>query len=124
MTFQSLRTSLSHLQSRETPNLLKAAINASTDLTLLTTSIYTGSKPSSERFDKLCDLLGEGIIAGIWLYAEDKPGVVQATFDALPKLLQALGIGTSRYLNVCNWSLILIPLSFFADLLRRFLSLN
>jgi hypothetical protein len=58
------------------------------------------NKPSSERFDQLSFLLGEGIISGIWLYAEDKPEVVLATFDSLPQLLAVLGIGTVRFLKV------------------------
>ena len=70
-------------------------------LTLLSTTVGdTGSKSSSERFDQLSSLLGEGIISGIWLYAEDKPEVVLATFDSLPQLLEALGIGTVRFLKV------------------------
>ncbi|KAF8963411.1 hypothetical protein BDZ97DRAFT_1919843 [Flammula alnicola] len=96
---QSLRTCLSHLQSPETPELLKHAISASISLTLLTTSVAPGSKPSSDRFDELSSLLGEGIISGIWLYAEEKPGVVNATFDALPPLLRALDIGSVRFLK-------------------------
>ncbi|KAF8202549.1 hypothetical protein BJ912DRAFT_445053 [Pholiota molesta] len=54
----------------------------------------------TERFNELSSLLGEGIISGIWLYAEDKPDVVHATFDALPPLLRALDIGSVRFLKV------------------------
>lgn len=97
--FQSLRNSLSHLQNAETPQLLRSAISTSISLTLLSTTV-DGSKPSSERFHQLSSLLGEGIISGIWLYAEDKPQVVLATFDSLPPLLGALGIGTVRFLKV------------------------
>ncbi|KDR80514.1 hypothetical protein GALMADRAFT_240803 [Galerina marginata CBS 339.88] len=96
---QSLRTCLSNLQSPETPLLLKNAINASILLILLTTSIGPLTKPSSARFDDLSSLLGEGIISGIWLYADDKPEVVKATFEALPDLLRALGIGSVRFLK-------------------------
>lgn len=98
---KSLKTSLSHLQSPETAPLLKNAIFASISLTTLTTSVSPGSKPTSERFDQLSSLLGEGIISGIWLYAEDKPDVIKATFDTLPRLLRALGIGSVRFLKVC-----------------------
>ena len=98
---KSLKTSLSHLQSPETAPLLKNAIFASISLTILTTSVSPGSKPTSERFDQLSLLLGEGIISGIWLYAEDKPDVIKATFDTLPRLLRALGIGSVRFLKVC-----------------------
>jgi len=96
----SLRNSLSHLQSPETPRLLRSTISTSVSLTLLSTTVGgTGNKPSSERFDQLASLLGEGIISGIWLYAEDKPEVVLATFDSLPRLVGALGIGTVRFLK-------------------------
>ncbi|KAF8809105.1 hypothetical protein BYT27DRAFT_7232472 [Phlegmacium glaucopus] len=96
----SLRNSLSHLQNAESPQLLRSAISTSVSLILLSTTVDgTGSKPSSERFDQLCALLGEGIISGIWLYAEDKPEVVLATFDSLPQLLRTLGIGTVRFLK-------------------------
>jgi Tti2 family len=69
-------------------------------LTLLSTTIDGTGKLSSERFDQLCSLLGEGIISGIWLYAEDKPEVMLATFDSLPQLIAALGIGTMRFMKV------------------------
>ncbi len=69
-------------------------------LILQTTTLTTCAKPSSECFDQLCSLLGEGIISGIWLYAEDKPRVVNATFEALPRLILALGMGTIRFLQV------------------------
>ncbi|KAF8159812.1 hypothetical protein B0H34DRAFT_655026 [Crassisporium funariophilum] len=95
----SLRTSLSHLQSPETPQLLRAAISASISLTLLSTRIAPGSKPTSDRFEELSSLLGEGIISGIWLYAEDKPEAVLATFDSLPPLLEALGLGSVRFMK-------------------------
>lgn len=98
--YQSLRTCLSHLQSPETAELVKNAIGASLSLILLTTSIGPGSKAPAERFDELSSLLGQGIISGIWLYAEDKPGAIHATFEALPPLLTALDIGSVRFLKV------------------------
>ena len=96
---QSLRTCLSHLQSPETPELLKHAIDASVSLILLITTL-SPTRPSPERFDELSSLLGEGIITGIWLYSADKPDVVQATFDALPGLLAELDVGSTRFLKV------------------------
>ncbi|PPQ65475.1 hypothetical protein CVT26_000115 [Gymnopilus dilepis] len=98
---QSLRAAMSHLHSPETPMLLKEAIATSISLVLLTTSAMVGTKPSSSRFDELASLLGEGIISNIWLYAEDRPEVVRATFDALPDLLLALSVGSVRFLKVC-----------------------
>jgi len=72
------------------------------DLTLQTTS----TKLTSEQFDQLCSLLGDGIISGIWLYADDKPSVVHATFEALPYLIRALGMGAIRFLQVFFGSLL------------------
>ncbi|TFK43043.1 hypothetical protein BDQ12DRAFT_162717 [Crucibulum laeve] len=91
----SLKTCLSHLQNEETPRLLRSAISTSLTLTQRTTDLGT-----SEHFNQLCALLGEGIISGIWTYADDKPAAVLATYDALPPVLEALGVGCSRYLNV------------------------
>ena len=65
-----------------------------------TTSPGSTAKPTSEQFDQLCSLLGDGIISGIWLYAEDKPAVVHATFEVLPCLIRVLGMGTIRFLQV------------------------
>ncbi|KAF9485494.1 hypothetical protein BDN70DRAFT_927435 [Pholiota conissans] len=111
---QSLRTSLAHLQSPETAALMKHAIGASLSLILLTTSVSPGSTDPAERFNELSSLLGEGIISGIWLYAEDKPGVLLATFQALPPLFKALDIGSIRFLKSLmpqlTHSLIPIPL--------------
>lgn len=70
------------------------------DLTLQTTSPASSTKPTSEQFDQLCSLLGDGVISGIWLYADDKPNVVHATFEALPYLIRALGVGVIRFLQV------------------------
>jgi hypothetical protein len=79
---------------------MRHAISASLSLILLTTSVAPGSTAPAERFNELSSLLGEGIISGIWLYAEDKPGVVHASFDALPTLLRALDVGSVRFLKV------------------------
>ncbi|KAF9557416.1 hypothetical protein CPC08DRAFT_819874 [Agrocybe pediades] len=96
---QSLRNSLAHLDNPDTPSLIEHAVQASLSLTLLTTTLGTGTNGSSKRFEDLSFLLGEGIISGIWLYAEDKPQVVLATFRALPNLLKALDIGGVRFLK-------------------------
>jgi hypothetical protein len=76
------------------------------DLTLQTTdpSLTNGAKPTSEQFDQLCTLLGEGIVSGIWLYAEDKPTVVHATFEAIPYVIKALGMGSIRFLQVLSFA--------------------
>ena len=59
---------------------------------------------SSDRFDQLCTLVGEGVISGIWLYAAENSEVILASLDALPPVVRALGIGNARYLKVCmSW---------------------
>ncbi len=95
-----LRNALSHLEGPEAADLISTTIRASVDLILCTTSVDSGAILSSERFDQLCSLLGEGIIAGIWLYADDKPLIINATFEVLPHLVGALGMGTIRFLQV------------------------
>ncbi|KNZ73664.1 hypothetical protein J132_10465 [Termitomyces sp. J132] len=91
----SLNTCLTHLNDTETPQLIEAAVDAYLTLTLLTTEVG-----SSEQFDQLCALLGEGVIRGIWLYASDRPDVVLASLRALPPLLRTLKIGNARFLKV------------------------
>jgi hypothetical protein len=92
---QSLSTCLTHLQSPETPQLIRAAISTQLSLTMSTTDLG-----SSDRFDQLCTLIGEGIISGIWLYASENQDVILASLDALPPVVRALGIGNARYLKV------------------------
>ena len=61
----------------------------------------TTTSDSEERFDRLSDVIGEGIIGGIWMYARsDEPETIEASMDILPEVVHALGIGTARYLNV------------------------
>lgn len=92
---QSLSTCLTHLNDTETPRLIEAAVGAHVTLIMLTTEVG-----SSEQFDQLCALLGEGIIHGIWLHASDRPDVILASLKALPPLLRALKIGNARFMKV------------------------
>ncbi|KAG6896867.1 hypothetical protein C0992_005558 [Termitomyces sp. T32_za158] len=91
----SLGTCLTHLNDTESPRLIEAAVDAHLTLILLTTEVG-----SSEQFDELSALLGEGIIHGIWLYASDKPDMILASLKALPPLLRALKIGNARFIKV------------------------
>lgn len=50
----------------------------------------------------MCGLLGEGIINGVWLYGAEKWDTILASLDALPPVINALGIGNVRYLNVSH----------------------
>ena len=60
----------------------------------------TTAEGSAARFDQLCALLGDDIIGNIWIYASRDPDALQASVDAIPTIVQALGIGASRYLKV------------------------
>ncbi|KAJ3743501.1 hypothetical protein DFH05DRAFT_1618591 [Lentinula detonsa] len=105
----SLNTCLAQLDDTESPQLIQTAISVSLSLSLLTTT-----PGSSMQFDQLCALLGERIIGAIWLYSYDKLGVVQASVDSLPPLLNALGLGCCRYLKALIPQLLhpLLPVSF------------
>ncbi|PPQ70481.1 hypothetical protein CVT24_013288 [Panaeolus cyanescens] len=95
----SLRGCLSHLDYPMSPDLIRQAVGTSVTLIVETSGVGTISQPSSQRFDELCGLLGEGIISGIWMYSEDKPNIVRATFDSIPGVMRALGIGSVRFLQ-------------------------
>lgn len=90
----SFKKALSQLESPLTPPSIRLAISLTVTLTSRTTQVG-----SQERFDALCALLGEGIIAGIWVYAFDKPDPLRATLDALPEVIKALDIGCTRFLR-------------------------
>ena len=65
--------------------------------------IDTLTDPGSvEKFDRLCHLLGQNIIGGIWIYATNEPRVIEASISVLPNIIRALGIGTTRYLKVSS----------------------
>ena len=55
---------------------------------------------SRERFDQLCALLGDGIIGTTWTYASREKDVMLASLQALPAVVDALGVGAARYLRV------------------------
>ncbi|EJF63083.1 hypothetical protein DICSQDRAFT_103604 [Dichomitus squalens LYAD-421 SS1] len=94
LILSSLKTCLTFLQHRETPDLIRATVPTSVRLTELTTA-----DGSETRFDQLCALLGDCILANIWLYASRELDALQASVDAIPILVRTLGVGTSRYLK-------------------------
>ncbi|KAK0467886.1 uncharacterized protein EV420DRAFT_433076 [Desarmillaria tabescens] len=94
LILSSLNNCLGHLKDPESPELLRAAISANLSLILLTTEHGT-----TQQFDQLCALLGDGIIGTVWLYASDSFEVILATVEALPPLMKALDIGIARYLK-------------------------
>ncbi|KAJ7578575.1 hypothetical protein C8J56DRAFT_351967 [Mycena floridula] len=90
----SLNTCLGQLQDEGTPRLLRAVIPTTVHLVQLTTA-----RGSNQSFDQLCALLGDGIIGTIWLYASDSQETIIASVECLAVVIQALGIGTLRYLK-------------------------
>lgn len=58
------------------------------------------TKPGSrERYQLLFSLLGESIIGGAWMYGYREVLLIQATYEVLPILLDAMGITCVRYLK-------------------------
>ncbi|KAF5363567.1 hypothetical protein D9756_000959 [Leucocoprinus leucothites] len=94
LIFTSLKAGLSHLTDPETPTLLRLIISTWLNLTLKVDEPHT-----SEFFDHLCTLVVNGIIEGIWIYSEQNLVAMEATLDALPDVLRALGIGTVSFLK-------------------------
>ncbi|KAI0772531.1 hypothetical protein BD413DRAFT_546322 [Trametes elegans] len=90
----SLRSCLTFLHSTETPDLVRAAVPTHIRLTTATTP-----EGSAARFDQLCSLLGDGIVGNLWVYASRDAETIHASVDVLPELVQALGIGTVRFLK-------------------------
>ena len=101
---QSLNRSLTFLHSPHTPDILRAAIPAVTNLVERTTQ-----SGSEQRFTQLCALLGDGVIGSVWMYSGEDADAVEASVDVLPILVRALGIGATRYLKV-NFSTLCISI--------------
>lgn len=60
----------------------------------------TTEEGDEKRFDAVCDLLGERIVGGVWVYASREVDAIEATMDVIPEVVSILGIGTARYLKV------------------------
>lgn len=69
-------------------------------------NLVTKTNPSSsgdkgkQQFDQLASILGDGIIGNVWLYASRDVSAIRASIDVLPIIVEALGIGSVRYLKV------------------------
>lgn len=91
----SFHTCFGHLDDAVSPALIENAVGASLELANLTlergTKIY---------FDRVCELLGDGIIGTVWRYAYRYPEVLVASTGALSGVVRALGLGSARYLKV------------------------
>ena len=84
-----------NLHAPLTPKLLRKSIP-----TLQRMIIRTTPAASKARFDQLCGLLGDGIIGSIWNFASQEAETIEASIAALPDVLRALGVGSTRYLKV------------------------
>lgn len=77
-----------------TPDLIRSTVPV-----ILRLSEMLTTPQSAERFDHLCQVVGESIIGGVWIYASNELSTVEASMDVLPLLIHALGVGTVRYLK-------------------------
>jgi hypothetical protein len=77
------------------PSLIRHAVP--TTITLVN---LLNPQASASRFEKLCHVLGEGIIGGVWVYASRELDTVEASMHACEALVRDLGIGSVRYLKV------------------------
>jgi hypothetical protein len=68
-----------------------------TTLKLIIRTTTPGSEPRASR---LFVLLGDGIIGTVWTYGTNAPDSVLASYEVLPDVLKAIGIGSARYLKV------------------------
>ncbi|EIW62170.1 uncharacterized protein TRAVEDRAFT_117743 [Trametes versicolor FP-101664 SS1] len=98
----SLKTCLTFLHNPETPELIRRAVTAYLRLVECTTS-----RGSVARFDQLCSLLGDSIIGNVWVYASRELDTLQASLDTIPEIVEALDIGTARYLKALIPQLVL-----------------
>ena len=58
------------------------------------------TKPGSpEYYQQLFVLLGENVIGGAWMFGYRESLLIQATYEVLPQILQALGVACVRYLK-------------------------
>lgn len=89
---------MTFLHDPSTPDLIRETVPTAVKLIKM-----TSDPDSEESFDRLSDLVGEGIIGGIWVYSRyDEGAVIEASMDVLPEVVHALGIGSARYLNVSD----------------------
>ncbi|KAF8500608.1 hypothetical protein JB92DRAFT_2978385 [Gautieria morchelliformis] len=94
LLISSLRTTMGHLHSPLSPEILRRSIPLLLRVIDLTTPVN-----SKRRFDEVCALLGDGIIGGVWIYASTEWATLETSVCALPDVLRELGIGSVRYLK-------------------------
>jgi hypothetical protein len=102
MYAQSLSSALFQIRDPHTPALLSLTIPATVNLITCTCTIG-----SQQYFDRLCELLGDGIIGAVWMYGPDDGELGRETMtkslQVLPTVLRALGIGSVRFLKVMSF---------------------
>jgi len=89
------------LHNPKTPELLSASIPTIVGLVDLLLPARALSKAGGkQRFDRLCSILGEGIIGSVWIHAARDVATIRATIDQVPLLVESLGVCAVRYLKV------------------------
>ena len=88
------------LHNPKTPELLSTCIPTIVELVDLLLPARTLNKAGGkQRFDRLCSILGEGIIGSVWIHAARDVATIRATIDQVPLLVKSLGVCTVRYLK-------------------------
>ncbi|EJD00972.1 uncharacterized protein FOMMEDRAFT_169184 [Fomitiporia mediterranea MF3/22] len=94
LLMSSLSRTLMSLHDELSPRVIRTTVPVTLRLIEMITPL-----DSAEQFDKLCSLLGDSIIGAVWIYASREKETIEASMDVLPLIIQALGIGTVRYLK-------------------------
>jgi hypothetical protein len=98
---KSLKGMFVFLHNSKTPELLSSAIPMMVELVDLLLPARALSKAAGEqRFDRLCSVLGEGVVGNIWIHASRDVATIRATIDQVPLLVESLGVCAVRYLKV------------------------
>lgn len=98
---KSLKGTLVFVHDPKTPELLSSSIPTIVELVDLLLPARALSKAGGkQRFDRLCSVLGEGIIGSMWIHASRDVATVRATIDQVPLLVESLGVCAVRYLKV------------------------
>ncbi|VDC03965.1 unnamed protein product [Peniophora sp. CBMAI 1063] len=94
LLYESFKRAMTLLHEPQTPLLLRLSTSTAISLILATTP-----EGSEARYNRLCGLLGDGIIGSAWMHASREPETIQASIEVLPEIVDALGIGAVRYLK-------------------------
>lgn len=98
---KSLKGTLVFLHNPKTPEMLSSAIPTIVELVdLLLPAGALNKAGGKQRFDRLCSVLGDGIIGSIWTHASRDLATIRATIDQVPLLVESLGVCAVRYLKV------------------------